>query len=130
MTKPCPPPDPFPRKPRVALPRGATDCHFHVYGPAERYPMLANRDHTTPDASPRSARHLFETLGFERAVIVQPSVYGTDNRRQLDVDEGEVVDHKGQGIRSMRVSSSHDVLGPDQELDVPAHFPDAMCDGL
>jgi hypothetical protein len=69
MTKPCPPPDPSPRKPRLALPRGATDCHFHVYGPAERYPMLANRDHTTPDASPRSARHLFETLGVERAPI-------------------------------------------------------------
>ena len=28
--------------------------------------------------------HLFRTLGIERAVIVQPSTYGTDNRCQLD----------------------------------------------
>jgi predicted TIM-barrel fold metal-dependent hydrolase len=46
--------------------------------------MLEIRDHTTPDASPAAARHLFDTLRIERAVIVQPSVYGTDNRRQLD----------------------------------------------
>lgn len=84
MTKLVPPPDPHPKKPRMKVPVGATDCHFHVYGPADHYPMLSNRDHTAPDAPASAARHLFGTLGIQRAVIVQPSVYGTDNRRQLD----------------------------------------------
>lgn len=143
MTKPCPPPDPSPRKPRLALPRGATDCHFHVYGPAERYPMRANRDHTTPDASPRSARYLFETLGVERAVIVQPSVYGTDNRRQLDAmaeiglemravvviasdtSDRELAELHKAGVRGVRMIAGERGVIPFSELEtIASHIRD------
>ncbi len=84
MIKFVPAPDPNPTKPRMQVPAGATDCHFHVYGPEERYPLVAKRDHTPASAPPEAAKHLFQTLGIERAVIIQPSTYGTDNRRQLD----------------------------------------------
>jgi predicted TIM-barrel fold metal-dependent hydrolase len=36
-----------------------------------------------PDALPPAVKHLHDTLGIERAVLVQPSGYGTDNSRQL-----------------------------------------------
>ena len=35
----CQPPDPAPRKPRLICPPGTADCHVHVYGPADRYPV-------------------------------------------------------------------------------------------
>ncbi|MBK3869546.1 amidohydrolase family protein [Pseudomonas stutzeri] len=76
--------DPSPRKPRANLPAGSCDCHAHLFGPQATYPYQADRSYTPPDASEASYRHLLRTLGFQRAVLVQPSVYGTDNRRMLD----------------------------------------------
>jgi predicted TIM-barrel fold metal-dependent hydrolase len=66
--------------PHLTVPSGVTDTHFHILGPAAVYPYVANREYTPPDALPASYRHLLETLGVERAVLVQPSVYGFDNR--------------------------------------------------
>jgi 2-pyrone-4,6-dicarboxylate lactonase len=79
----CAAPDAQPRAPRVVLPRGACDCHAHICGPAATYPYRAERIYTPPDATIESYRHLLATLGLERAVLVQPSVYGTDNRAML-----------------------------------------------
>lgn len=84
MTKLCQGPDPYPRQPRLAAPAETTDCHFHIFGPATRYPYVADREYTPPDALPAACCHLFHTLGIARAVLVQPSVYGSDNRRQLE----------------------------------------------
>ncbi len=84
MTEVCQGPDPHPRQPRLAAPAGATDCHFHILGPATRYPYVADREYTPPDALPAVCRHLFHTLGIARAVLIQPSVYGSDNRCQLE----------------------------------------------
>jgi predicted TIM-barrel fold metal-dependent hydrolase len=80
----CRPPDPDPAPPRMEAPPGATDTHLHIFGPENRYPMVAERRFTPPDASVASYLHLHRTLGLSRAVLVQPSTYGTDNRRQLD----------------------------------------------
>jgi predicted TIM-barrel fold metal-dependent hydrolase len=41
------------------------------------------RVYTPPDALLPAYRHLLETLGIERSVLVQPSVYGTDNTVML-----------------------------------------------
>ena len=85
MTTPdIPGPDPTPRRPSRALPKGACDCHAHLFGPADRYPYHPARGYTPPDADDDAYRHLLSVLGFERAVLVQPSVYGTDNRRLID----------------------------------------------
>ncbi len=77
--------DPAPRKPKLVLPPLACDTHAHVCGPESRYPYWAGRVYTPPDALPAQYRHMLSTLGIERAVLVQPSVYGTDNRAMLDV---------------------------------------------
>jgi 2-pyrone-4,6-dicarboxylate lactonase len=76
-------PDGSPRAPGVALPSGACDCHAHICGPAATYPYDRERIYTPPDATLESYRHLLVVLGVERAVLVQPSVYGTDNRAML-----------------------------------------------
>ena len=84
MIPKCQQPDPNPRPPRFKPPLGATDTHFHIFGPDKNYPLVADRRFTPPDASVESYLHLHRTLGLSRAVLVQPSSYGTDNRRQLD----------------------------------------------
>ena len=68
----------------IGLPEAACDCHVHVIGPKALYPMAADR-HYTPGPAPLTAlRAHLAGLGLQRAVIVQPSVYGTDNRCMLD----------------------------------------------
>lgn len=66
------------------LPPGACDCHTHVVGDARTWPMVPDR-HYTPAPAPVEAvaRHL-QAVGLQRAVIVQPSFYGTDNACMLD----------------------------------------------
>ncbi len=84
MTELCQGPDPAPRRPLLQIPAGATDTHFHVFGPPDRYRYVPEREYTPPDALPQHCGHLFQTLGIGRAVLVQPSVYGSDNRCQID----------------------------------------------
>jgi predicted TIM-barrel fold metal-dependent hydrolase len=79
----CAPADPAPRSPGFRAPPDACDCHFHVFGPHELYPYAADRSYTPPDASVDAYRHLQRVLGVTRGVIIQPSVYGTDNSRTL-----------------------------------------------
>ncbi|SLN19707.1 4-sulfomuconolactone hydrolase [Falsiruegeria litorea R37] len=62
----------------------ACDCHAHVFGPLDQFPMVPDRLYTPPEASLADYTHLLDTLGFQRGVIVQPSVYGTDNRATLE----------------------------------------------
>ena len=57
------------------------DCHMHVYGPENRY---SAQGHLPADADVDDYRALQARLGLKRVVVVQPSVYGTDNRCTLD----------------------------------------------
>ncbi len=84
MNLPCPGPDPNPRAPGFDVPPGACDCHAHVFGPAEKYPYFSGRNYTPPDASLAEFEHMLRTLGMARGVLVQPSVYATDNTAMLD----------------------------------------------
>src|SRR3954463_5076414 len=64
--------------------RGACDCHAHVCGPESRYPYSSARLYTPEDALPADYRRMLDSLGMERGVLVQPSIYGSDNRALLD----------------------------------------------
>jgi 2-pyrone-4,6-dicarboxylate lactonase len=59
---------------------GFVDCHFHVIAPADRFPMLPGRSYTPAPASFKDWQATVLPLGVTRGVVVQPSVYGTDNR--------------------------------------------------
>lgn len=70
--------------PRLEVPAGATDCHFHVYD--SRWPSAAGTPHH-PDASAEHYQLLQRRLGLSRGVLVQPSAYGTDNSLHLQALE-------------------------------------------
>jgi predicted TIM-barrel fold metal-dependent hydrolase len=86
--------DPKPRRPGIVLPLLACDTHAHVCGPETRYPYSPERIYTPPDALPDHYRHLLKTLGVQRAVLVQPSVYGSDNRALLDALASDPVNQR------------------------------------
>jgi predicted TIM-barrel fold metal-dependent hydrolase len=63
---------------------GGIDCHIHVFGEPDRYPAIAGRTYTPKIATLPEWRAVSESLGVRRAVLVQPSAYGTNNSRMLD----------------------------------------------
>jgi predicted TIM-barrel fold metal-dependent hydrolase len=65
--------------PSFAVPRGACDCHTHVFGPPAQFPFAAERSYTPGEASLEELLALQADLHLDRVVIVHPSVYGTDN---------------------------------------------------
>ncbi len=65
-----------------ALPAGACDTHLHFY--ASRFPVAPRSVLRPPDASLDDYRRFQRELGLTRAVVVQPTTYGTDNRCQLE----------------------------------------------
>jgi 2-pyrone-4,6-dicarboxylate lactonase len=81
---PCPAPDSTPRHPRTVFPPGACDSHAHICGPAVTFPYADERIYTPPDSTFEDYLALLAALRVERAVLIQPSVYGTDNRVLLD----------------------------------------------
>lgn len=83
----CQGPDRALRPPDWKLPAGSTDCHAHILGPASRFPFAKQRVYTPPDCTEQDYLAQLDALGIDRAVIVQPSVYGTDNRALLEVLE-------------------------------------------
>jgi predicted TIM-barrel fold metal-dependent hydrolase len=118
----CPPPDPNPRRPELKVPSGSCDTHAHVFGLPSRHPLSPKRGYNPPEASVESYNHLLATLGVSRAVLVQPSAYGTDNTAMLDavsrdpvnrravvavtatVSDGELRSFHAAGARGIRVN--------------------------
>jgi len=102
----CAPARPVSRRPLRRLPAGAVDCHFHVFGPQDRFPYAPGRSYTPPNASIADYEVLTETLGFSRAVIVQPSVYGLDNSRTLSFLRESRIPARAVLVLDPRVSDS------------------------
>lgn len=66
------------------MPARACDTHAHIMGPVARYAYSPARIYTPPDCLLADYLHMLDTIGVERAVLVQPSVYGTDNTVMLE----------------------------------------------
>ena len=84
MTRPCPGARAVTSKPHWQPPANSTDCHMHIFGPYDRYPLSPGRGYTPPEASVADYQAMCAAIGVSRTVIVQPSVYGTDNAVTLD----------------------------------------------
>jgi predicted TIM-barrel fold metal-dependent hydrolase len=69
-----------------------------VFGPADKFPYAADRSYTPPDAPVAALRHLHATIGVSRAVIVQASCHGTDNRAMLDAISSSADAYRGIAI--------------------------------
>lgn len=72
------------RSPAVQMRTGTCDTHMHICGPDRKYPYDGQRIYTPPDALVPDYMQLMKDLGIDRTVLVQPSIYGSDNRAMLD----------------------------------------------
>jgi predicted TIM-barrel fold metal-dependent hydrolase len=79
-----PGPDKNTRAPAFKAPAGAIDIHTNIFGPAAQYPFSPTRPYTPPDAPLSMFRALHEKIGVERAVIVNATLHGFDNRVVTD----------------------------------------------
>jgi len=84
MRKITPPPDSSILKPILQVPPGATDCHFHIFGPQSTFPFVVPRPLDAADCSLEDLLDLQVRLGMDRGVVVQTALYGSDNSCLLD----------------------------------------------
>lgn len=80
------------------------DCHAHLFGPYDRFPLAPQRSYTPPEAVEAQYLAMLARLGLSHGVLVHPSAYGEDfslllhalaSRPQL---RGVIVAHKGMDI--------------------------------
>jgi predicted TIM-barrel fold metal-dependent hydrolase len=64
---------------------GGWDCHAHLFGPYERFPLAAERSYTPPEAAAPQYLTLLSRLGLSNGVLVHPSAYGEDHSLLFDV---------------------------------------------
>lgn len=84
LTFTCAPANAVTNPPRHRAPEGSCDSHFHIFGPYDRFPLSGTRPYTPPPALIPHYLAMAATLGLTRRVVVQASVYGTDNAVTLD----------------------------------------------
>ena len=65
------------------VPPHACDSHTHIFGDPKKFPFWSGRSYTPEPALPDEMSALHRALRIERVVIVNPSVYGTDNASTL-----------------------------------------------
>lgn len=99
--------------PAFTPPPGSCDSHTHVFPDPAKFPFWSGRIYTPPIATAEDLLTLQKAMKFDRVVIVQPSVYGTDNSATLD------------GIRQLGPARARGVavIGPSttpKELDAMA----------
>lgn len=118
---------------RFIPPPNSCDAHCHIFGPAHRFPFAPDRPYTPPDSGLDELEKLQERLGLSRAVFVQASCHGTDNRAILDalakgqgryaavamIDEGHSDDDLAEmhrlGVRGIRFNFVRHLGGEPDE---------------
>jgi len=95
------------------VPEGACDCHVHVFGTEAQFPFAEPRSYTPPPAGVNALSALLRTLHLSRVVIVQPSVYGTNNSctldgmRRLGADRARGVAVIGDAVSDAELDTMH-----------------------
>jgi 2-pyrone-4,6-dicarboxylate lactonase len=98
---------PSPSKPRLKLPPGACDTHFHVFGPRERFPFAPERTYTpSADAPKETLFALHVHLGIERGVVVQSAAHGFDNSAAADLIASRKGDYVGVAMAPTSLSTA------------------------
>ena len=75
---------PLPSASTLLPPANACDCHAHIMGPFDRFPLPNNPGYLPPLAPAENFVKLLDTLRFGRGVVVQSSSHGRDPRVLLD----------------------------------------------
>jgi 2-pyrone-4,6-dicarboxylate lactonase len=94
-----------PGRPKLKLPRGACDVHFHVFGPQKKFPFAANRTYTPADAPKDALFAMHKLMGIERGVVVQSAAHGIDNSAAADLMKSNA-NYRGVALLPVSVSEN------------------------
>jgi predicted TIM-barrel fold metal-dependent hydrolase len=115
------------------VPQGAVDCHHHIFD--SRFPYSPTRRYTPPSATVADLQAFHAKIGISRTVIVQASVFGTDNRCMMDAlkqlgenargvavidrtfSASQLDDLSAGGVRGVRINLE---TGKDRDLNYAA----------
>ena len=70
--------------PATLIPEGACDCHAHVFGPYDAFPVVHQMHYEAPLATATMHAGMLAKAGLSRGVLVQPGAYGDDASPILD----------------------------------------------
>ena len=108
--------------PQAPLPPGAWDCHAHVFGPYDRYPLLPKPPYQPPLAPCADYLAMLDAAGFAHGVLVHASANGWDNSATddavadnwprlrgvgvlpVDISDAELERHDARGMRGVRIT--------------------------
>ncbi|WP_407792393.1 amidohydrolase family protein [Pigmentiphaga litoralis] len=88
MINPVAGPLPFGQKPEFQVPKGACDCHVHIFGPYQKYPLGDSRSYSPPEAPVEMLLALMDSMSLDRAVVVNGTAYNRDSRILYDALQG------------------------------------------
>jgi 2-pyrone-4,6-dicarboxylate lactonase len=74
----------MPSAPHWTLPDGACDCHAHVFGPYDRFPLAHKKHYEAPLAPAALHREMLDRTGLSRGVLIHPGAYGSDPAAVVD----------------------------------------------
>ena len=96
------------------------DCHSHVYGPYDRFPLAVSRTFVPPKSPIEALEAAWRQIGVDRAVLIQGNAYATDHAALLhaiardpdrrrgvailpyDVEQAELARLHQAGVRGVR----------------------------
>lgn len=90
------------RAPQVKFPPGATDCHAHVF--ESRFRLLPDAHVVPPECPLPAYTKMLRAIGCDRGVLVQPSIYGTDNSAIEEALESRSFELRGIAVVSENVT--------------------------
>jgi len=93
--KTCMEPDNNTKVPKYKALKNACDSHCHIFGPHSEFPYSQKASYWPPDAPESALRKMHDKLGIERAVLVQASCHGVDNRAMIDAIQKNPKRYKG-----------------------------------
>jgi len=88
------------------IPEHSCDTHVHVFEPAQ-FPYAAQRAYTPGRATVAQLLAMHQSLGVGRVVLVQPSVYGTDNACLLHAIE-RIGQGRARGVAVVDLNTASD----------------------
>lgn len=92
------------RSPKLPFPQNATDCHAHIFGPQSQFPLLPATHFIPNEGLLFSYLAMLRKIGCDRAVLVQPSVYGIDNSAIEEALGSGEFDLRGVAVVSDKVT--------------------------
>jgi len=113
--------------PTVVVPNNACDCHAHVFGPFDRFPLATERSYTPPEVTKERYLEMLRATGVSRGVLVHGGASGWNQGAMIDalrsapetlrgvavprpeISDNELADLHAAGVRGIRFTH---IAGP------------------